>query len=225
MIRHFMATLLFLLLLNILGSCTIWPGFTTIVTNRDQKDGNSSMLELALLAQLLQASSSSCRDTGKCAIFVTSGAWTPGGGIAAADAFCQGESGTAAPAAPGTYKALLMTENGTRDATHGWVLYPNLCYYTLSNGTGEIGCTDATATFPAGLPTMSIGSAGVSVWTGINTSPSPWQPVSSTTCTSWTNASGGSGEFGSDTFVSSAAFMNGASACTTLTNHLYCVQQ
>lgn len=81
-----------------------------------------TILELAILELALQPANPSCLQSGSCAIFVSSATWVPGSGIASADAVCQAESG--ATAFPGTYKALLMTEDGARDVSHGWVLYP-----------------------------------------------------------------------------------------------------
>jgi hypothetical protein len=45
--------------------------------------------------------------------FVTSGQWTPGGGLASADAFCQGEADAAPGTAGGTYLALLGTDTAS----------------------------------------------------------------------------------------------------------------
>ncbi|MBM9500019.1 DUF1554 domain-containing protein [Leptospira sp. 201903071] len=139
-----------------LASCTIWPILTVAVSS---KSGNSDPFPILALFLLLPnggggsesannttpiVSTSTCETAG-CALLLSSVTRGNLGGISGADTFCANDAFLqGAPGDPAGYKALIMTENGTRNLANSWVLYPNTVYRSLNNGNLQIATTDAT---------------------------------------------------------------------------------
>lgn len=154
-----------------------------------------------------------------CTIFVTSVNTAPAAGVAGMDALCMTQKPVDAPSAPaGTYRALVMAEDGSRSLTSNWVLHPSTPYTSYANG--PIGTTDAMARMPAAL-SNNIGTVSTYVWTGINAT--GWTAFPSATCTSWTGS--GNGRYGDAGATDATAFSLNNTLCSSSPYYLYCVQQ
>ena len=149
------------------------------------------------------------------------------GGITGADAQCN-----LSPPKPGTYKALLVdgttrvactsalcAMNGAVEGSD-WVLAPNTAY-VREDGTTVIGTTNSAGIFVFPLD-ASIGTAGLSYWTGLS---SDWT-TSVDTCSGWTQVSGAIADQGLADASDSQA-INGVSAnCSDLAGAFFaCVEQ
>lgn len=205
------------------NACMIWPGLTAAAIRPGDRPS-----QLPLLLAVLGAGGTSmpCLGQGFCWIFVTDTAtgWVPGGGLSAADAFCQNDRTTNHPLLPvGTYKALIVTDDFARDVNHDWVLHANMPYRTDSNSGVVIGTT-----LPAGgeilfsslaNPISSV--AGSRAWTGGG------DGIASATCLNWTSSlNADMGTSGNADTTDSYAFDNtGITTCNASPVSLYCVQQ
>lgn len=162
--------------------------------------------------------------TGRSA-FVSDAFWVPGGGIAAADAVCQGDAQTNGLA--GTYRAFLATSTASalsRFDTSGapWVRVDGIpiveAATDLANARGRF-----VAAFQITASSNFLGND--IAWTG---SADPAAPGTlGITCNDWrSNANSASGTAGSLQFSSfSQALGSGPeSACDTPYSHLYCLQ-
>jgi hypothetical protein len=159
--------------------------------------------------------------------FVTLNAWTPGGGIASADAFCQNEANVAKLS--GTYAALLSTTGSYAAARFSTTGLPWI------RSDGILIAQTASAFFSPGLfdvaPNISADGSyylgNEAVWSGANTPLSP--ATDAENCTSWTSTigagtSGQAGDTATNTFFS--AWPSGPSAfpCSGGAS-LLCLQQ
>ncbi|MBM9500022.1 DUF1554 domain-containing protein [Leptospira sp. 201903071] len=162
-----------------------------------------------------------------CALFLSGTTTGNLGGVGGADARCANDA--IARNAPGvssgsTYKALIMAENGTRNLTTNWILYPNTSYYSFENSNLRIGITNANSELP-GTFENSINLIQVIVYTGISKGP-PWVPFTGNTCSSWTIGTGAPNyALVADTSAATSYIdSGGAYACDYILN-LYCVQR
>lgn len=201
-------------LLVIGNACMGWPGLTALLVQ--QREDSHDLPGVALLAGLAGMSVPLCRYSAECWIF-TAPAWTPNvGGLASADASCQSAAGGLALA--GTYRAILITEDATRDTTNGWVMYPGMAYRTASGGNFIVGTTNALGVFTFPM-TTAIGT--IQTWTGGD---SIWAASPGNTCTNWTSTSG-TGTTGLASATSSNMIYSGATNGCSGSMGLYCVQQ
>ncbi|RHX82032.1 DUF1554 domain-containing protein [Leptospira yasudae] len=243
----FLFLILFIQILSV--SCTIWPVVTALAAPQSgSSNDNGSLVLLAILQNGTTGSSSASESTGgsvgsgcsqssSCAIFLYNHPFAIGGnwgGISGADAKCaSGASGAGAPGDPNSYKALLMAEDGSRNLTTDWVLYPNKVYKSISNSNLTVTSTDANGQFIFPV-TNTITTTANGVYTGIDTSGATWVPKTGQTClsggVSWTSTStvvngsfgisNGNGSLGS-ALVDDAGL--GFACNNTLV--LYCVQR
>ncbi len=164
-------------------------------------------------------------------IFVTGGTLAGNWGAPAnADNFCNADG--AKPPDPAFYMAMIGYSAGTRKAcdnvancaaTAGsqaanWVLQPGITYYR-PDGT-LIGTANADRIIS--LPfTNSIGTAPLSVWTGLENN---WRMISGTTaeCTGWTS---GSGNIGTANVTNGVSLNTGSPQVCGSPARLYCVEQ
>jgi len=184
------------------------------------------------VAELLRSSAKSeaggsfaCADQTFCYFYI-SGSLASGafGGPTGGDTHCQNTRPAGLPA--GTYQAVLMTDNASRNMANDWVLKPQT-EYRRPDGTTIIGVTNAAAVFSVatGNLTSSPDSTLVSVWTGIRVNGEElWEVQSGNTCLDWTTGPGPSGYYGSPIDTTYAAFDLTTQACNT-TGYLYCAQQ
>lgn len=160
-----------------------------------------------------------------CTIFVTSVNTRPNvstSGVAGLDALCMTQRPLDAPGAPaGTYRALVMANDASRNLTNKWVLHPSTDYVSASNGNAAIGTTDTQARLPSTL-TEPISPTAGSVWTGINAT--GWTAHPNDTCDSWTWGAG-NGRFGIANATDATALDFSNAGCGGLPYFLYCVQQ
>ncbi|AOP32750.1 hypothetical protein A0128_02000 [Leptospira tipperaryensis] len=219
-------------------SCTVWPVLTVAATkNSERSDSSASVAFLALVqggdssvgstntSSTPVETSNTCAATG-CSIFLTVAFTGNMGGIVGADSSCAtAASGRSAPGNTSGYKALLMTDDGTRDLTNSWVLYPNTTYQSLDNSNLPIGTTNGAGQLPTTLANEITGSGGNLVYTGMNTTGPSWAPKTGTNCLNWTTASNSvSGWFGSSNAPNSEFDAGGARTCDVFLA-LYCVQR
>jgi len=149
------------------------------------------------------------------------------GGVSGADAQCN-----SSPPIAGSYKALLVdgttrvactsAQCATSGAAEGsdWALAPNT-KYVRPDGTTVIGTTSAAAIFPFPLA-ASIGTSGVSYWTGLNAN---WT-TSADSCSGWTQTSGFSASEGLGDQTDSQSINGVSDNCATLAGAFFaCVQQ
>ena len=169
-----------------------------------------------------------CYTQGFCKIFATSGTWFGdlGGstGVSGADRLCNADANR--PAGGGFYAALI-SDGITRIATVtsnigdgqvGWVMYPNM-EYRLANGS-TVWTTNSAGLFVFGTVTNQIAAAGT-YYTGMDAF---W--VSSATCLSWTDGTGGnSGRYGTGGASGNTVISLSQSACNSAMRGLYCVQR
>ncbi|MCG6166587.1 DUF1554 domain-containing protein [Leptospira sp. FAT2] len=201
----FLFLILFIQILSV--SCTIWPVVTALAAPQSgSSNDNSSLVLLALLQNGNttgasetpggSVSSAGCAQSSSCAVFLyihptaIGGNW---GGVSGADAKCaSGAPGVGAPGDPNNYKALLMAEDGSRNLTTDWVLYPNKVYRSISNSNLTVTSTDANGQFIFPV-TNTITTTANGVYTGIDTSGATWVPKTGQTCVSggvsWTSTS------------------------------------
>ncbi|WP_158586422.1 DUF1554 domain-containing protein [Leptospira stimsonii] len=223
------------------SSCTVWPAITTLATTESKKaDQNSSFLLLlsAGTVSIIQNTVSSetnpgvapCATSGiGCALFLSTPMANGGnfGGVAGADAQCANDAiGRNAPgvSSGSTYKALIMSENGTRNLASNWILYPNTIYYSLENSNLRVGITNANAELP-GVSDNSLTGGSFTVFTGISKGP-PWAPFPGYTCSSWTVGTGAPnyGLVGTTDIANSYIDSGGGIACDYIYS-IYCVQR
>ena len=158
-------------------------------------------------------------------VFVSTASWTPGGGVASADAVCQAEASNAA--LPGTYKALLATTTASaasRFSTSGspW-----------GRVDGALLAASASSTFTSTLWDTSPGVSAdgtqvfgnVGVWSGA-ANPTAFGTTAST-CADWTNSGTGTAVGGRAGFSSVAGYLgfDSSVSCNTTGRRLTCVQQ
>ncbi len=149
-------------------------------------------------------------------VFVTNGLFTPGGGIAAADALCNSEAGGL-----GTYIAFLATT--TQSAAGRTVL-------SVLNKRKDNVFVGSDTTIAGGGPLVSgiwqtaTGAYVTSgqVWTGAAT-PSALGTAAST-CNDWTLTTSTTGIFGRAPFADATWWNTGTQNCSTA-SRLYCVPQ
>lgn len=157
--------------------------------------------------------------------FVTPNQWLPGGGLTAADAFCQAAAGTL----PGTYKALLATTTASAGSRFSIVGAP----WVRVDGVPLTSSASALFTTPYFDVTPNLDPAGVDhgafgIWTGIpaggnlNTTVGTVQ----STCGDWTNSMG-TADLGRVGWSRTSQFTSsgGRQACTQLSTYLVCLQE
>jgi hypothetical protein len=225
--------------------CTPWPVITSFASEVEKKSNSDSVL--FLLAKIDEVNGSKDKDDSEnpangsspssnlcsskpngCALFVSI-TTTNGniGGAAGADSICANDATTLnAPglATGSTYKALLMTEDGTRNLSTNWVLYPNTSYYSLSNSNLRVGVTNANSELPATFEN-DINTSPIVVYGGIFKGP-PWIPSTTNTCLSWTNGIGAP-NYGNIAYSNSpTGYIDGSGlyGCDNILN-LYCVER
>lgn len=213
-----------------INACMIWPGLTAAAAIRPDEGPSNLPLLLVLLTggsgdgtgSGEPAASPPCLAQGFCWIFVTVSNWPVSGGVSVADSHCQTERASNFPTLPSSaYKAMLMTEDGTRDPSHNWVLYPGTQYRTASNSNAAVGTTNPAATFDFNLAS-AMASGGIGAWTGSNAS---WGPDTGYTCSNWqSNLGTVFGSLGNPTVTTSTAIRIGNPSCSNA-YRLYCVQQ
>ncbi len=163
--------------------------------------------------------------------FVSATAWTPGGGIAAADTHCQTEA--AAAGLPGTYRALLASINTATGAgltaasrfntsgppwgrPDGVLLAPTATELFSNQGFWDSALTVTAAGAPQ--------SGNLAVWSGAATLTTAGS--SATTCAGWTSTtSTGSGGRSGFTQLSTAIGFDAGTACNVTHIRLRCLQQ
>jgi hypothetical protein len=155
--------------------------------------------------------------------FLTTGTFTPGGGLAAADALCAAEQG----AFPGTYRAYLATTTATAASR---VNLNGPAYarvdHQLVGGAAELGqfsslesgVWQATNTTYVSGVVLSARAA----WSGAS-SPNGLGTAAST-CDDWTST-GGTGYFGDPTLASGSWFGIPVPQTCSTPHHLYCIQE
>ncbi|TGK15408.1 DUF1554 domain-containing protein [Leptospira stimsonii] len=182
------------------SSCTLWPVLTVTAVNKPKDSDSSSNLLLMLLvgassseagnatsANGSGAQTSTCGASG-CTIFLSSGINGNLGGITGADSHCVTDAvAQSAPGNTASYKALIMTDNGSRNLTSSWVLYPNTVYRSMNNSNLVITTTDANGQFQFPLSAEITGAGGNAVYTGINTTGPSWVPKTGVNCLNWTD--------------------------------------
>ena len=149
------------------------------------------------------------------------------GGISAADTLCNASPPIARP-----FKALLVDGTAriactsaqctTSGAAEGvdWVLAPNT-QYVRADGTTVIGTTSGAAIFSFPLD-ASIGTSGLTYWTGLNTD---WT-TSTDSCAGWTQTSGVFATQGLADFSDNNAIAGVGESCATLAGAFFaCVEQ
>ncbi len=137
------------------------------------------------------------------------------GGIAGADAICNGDA--AKPGiTPNVYKAMIAV-GGTRTGSPvvGWVFAATTKYFR-SDGTTLIATSNGSSVLPFAL---SNSFSGVDYWTGLTTT---WG-ASGSHCTNWTS-SAGSGAVGDGSVLTNSSINTATPSCS-LTKNLVCVQQ
>ncbi|MBM9575947.1 DUF1554 domain-containing protein [Leptospira sp. 201903070] len=231
----------FLLLPFFVFSCTVWPVMTTVAKSESKDSDQSSSFLLLLsggsvianegvISNATNPGVAPCSTTGSgCALFLSTASPSGGnfGGVAGADARCASDAATRN--APGvssgsTYKALIMVENGTRNLTTNWILYPNTSYYSIENSNLRIGVTNGNAELPATFEN-SVSGGSIVVYTGISKGP-PWTPYTNNTCSSWTVGTGAP-NYGlvADTTIAAGYIDNGGSYACDYSLSFYCVQR
>jgi hypothetical protein len=123
--------------------------------------------------------------------FVSKTAWTPGGGVAAADTLCQTDAISAALANAANYRALLATTVAATDPTR--ISLTGQPWYRLDGA--QLVATAADLAAPAGdkmLTSLNLSSAGQYVthfaaWTGSGVAPS--STAMTLNCSNWTSSS------------------------------------
>ena len=151
--------------------------------------------------------------------FVTDDLWTPGGGLASADAFCMTEAANARLS--GSFRALLSTSTataGSRFSTTGstWV-----------RPDGVALASSALAFMSVNLGTslnVTQSKAYVSdeVWVGGGGGP---LSTASRTCVDWTSTTDlAGGSVGNDAHVDSTMFSNGGELACSAGARLYCLE-
>ena len=165
-------------------------------------------------------------------VFVTT-ATTQGtiGGIAAADAFCQGDSNKPGSPPGATYRALLvdgagryacLTPNcgGGAAENLNWVLRPNIRY--VRSDDLDLLTTNAAGIFVFGNMDNPWSSTSVSdVWTGLQ---ADWTS-SPDSCSGWSSTATNGARGNSNAFTTAIAINSGALASCVIFLRLICVQQ
>ena len=123
--------------------------------------------------------------------FLSKTTWTPGGGVAAADAVCQGDAAAAGLSNTSSFRALLTTSVAATDPTR--FNLNGQPWYRLDGV--QLVATAADLGVPAGgnmLTTLNVDAAGnyagqIEVWTG--SGQSPGSLTSTVNCGDWTSGS------------------------------------
>ena len=157
--------------------------------------------------------------------FTTKASWTPGGGLASADALCMQEA--TAASLPGTYKALLASSGATaasRVSTSGsvWARVDGVAIATLASFTFAVTRWIVSPNLTADKTTW-YGNTGV--WTGAARLPPAG--TSSTTCNNWTVSTAGNTAIGGRigyTTLADIADDGSPTACSS-SQKLLCFQQ
>ena len=155
--------------------------------------------------------------------FTSNAPWTPGGGLASADARCQSEASAAG--LPGTFRALLATTSGSaisRFSTAGAVWRrPD---HTLVGGANL--STPGLQYIEASPASNAAGTTyfdNYGVWTGAGDLTTAGSTAS--TCNNWTSTSGsGRGGRAGDTFVFNWIGLDSGDPCNANYIHLVCLQ-
>lgn len=156
--------------------------------------------------------------------FVSSAYWTPGAGIADADAVCQ-DAATAA-SLPGTYKALLPTTTASaasRFSSTGEA-WRRVDGVQLAVSRAEFMAGHLLAPLDA---TANGGQTDADVWTGVTGAGAVPNSLGTTgkTCQDWTsNMSTDRSGLGHTAETGSAWFTSGVLPCNSM-SHLYCLQE
>ncbi|RHX91830.1 DUF1554 domain-containing protein [Leptospira stimsonii] len=220
------------------SSCTLWPILTaTALTKRSDSDSSSILLLMLLVgaptsedgnsttANGSGAQTFTCGSSG-CTIFLSMGINGNLGGITGADTHCV--TSAVAQGAPGntaSYKALIMTDNGSRNLASSWVLYPNTVYRSMNNGNLVITTTDANGQFQFPLSAGITSPGGNAVYTGIDTTGASWLPKTGVNCLNWTdNTNLVSGWIGISNAPNQELDSGGSFTCDQ-SLVLYCVQR
>ena len=164
-------------------------------------------------------------------IFVTNDHWYGGDikNISGADQKCRDEAAKLPHEFQGTYKAMIVGENGLRSKTKDWVLKPNTEYFNIDSKS--IGITNESALFDKNLTDFIYDidlKTHKRVWTGLR---SNWD-TSNYDCSNWDSGSGAQGVYGSSNSKDINNVINdGKENCGDYgqnhgsRGHLYCVQQ
>ena len=151
-------------------------------------------------------------------IFQTTTMWTPGGGLAAADAVCQSEAMTAG--LPGTYLALLATSTADGFARMAMSGAP----WTRVDGIAVAAtAADLAGPLPAVLDSFTILDA---TGTPHPTQGNVWVGSATDNCSDWTSsAATRTGEQGDPRSVSRSSWSGWGTRTCNLANPLLCLQQ
>jgi hypothetical protein len=129
--------------------------------------------------------------TGARHAFLSTTLWTPGGGVAAADAVCQSDASAAGLSGPTNYRALLTTTVAATDSTR--ISLTGQPWYRL-DGAQLVAAAADLADSAAGkqLTSLNVTSSGtyqpeLFIWTGSGVAPS--STSSTMNCTNWTSNS------------------------------------
>ncbi|MBM9575950.1 DUF1554 domain-containing protein [Leptospira sp. 201903070] len=221
-----------------LFSCTVWPILTAGGISKSENSDSLSSASAALLMLIqgentssIGTSSSSgsptstCGSTG-CTLFLSSPTNGNIGGIAGADSKCVNDAVTqSAPGNSSSYKALIMTDDGTRNLTNSWVLFPNTVYRSMNNGNLIIATTNANAQFPFPLSVEITDPGGSAVFTGIDTTGAGWAPKTGINCSNWTNNTNAVSGWAGISNAANQEIDAGASYTCDNSLVLYCVQK
>jgi hypothetical protein len=161
--------------------------------------------------------------------FVTRSPWTPGGGIAKADALCQQEASAAA--LPGTYQALLAPTGASASSrfdTSGlpWVRVDGILI--APTAAGFFSATSTLFDVPPNLTADgSLYFGAIGVWSGAATPTTAGKGA--TNCTNWLSNSatafataGAAGDTAANSFFD---MWPADTACSAANVHLACLQE
>ena len=160
--------------------------------------------------------------------FLTSASWTPGGGLAAADALCTSEASSAG--LPGTYKAMLATSTAsaasrftTTAGSAPWARVDGVQLAPTAAGLFTAAYWDTAMNVLASGTYMASGNSGV--WGGA-TSPSTVGTAALTCGGTWssTAGTGGGGRNGASRIGALFAF-DSANPCSATYIKLACLQE
>jgi uncharacterized repeat protein (TIGR02543 family) len=160
--------------------------------------------------------------------FTSTTSWTPSGGLAAADAVCQGDA--TAAGLSGTFKAVLATSTAsaisrfnTSGSPWGRRDYTLITPLASALASGSLGYLDAS---PNGNAANTLWfPASVQFWIGAPNLTS--NGSSSQTCDNWNPSAGSTGRTGSSGWTKVSDWLGGSSslACTSTTTRLLCFQE
>lgn len=130
-----------------------------------------------------------CKNQGFCYIYDANNVgvgWSPSalGGLSGADAKCAAEKPGILPGTGSDYKALLMTNDGTRDQTSNWILFPDMEYRKQDESV--LGMTNSSSVFSFPLTNPLVVGAGFALSTGITVSSSTSWTIVGDNCLNWT---------------------------------------